>query len=82
MDSFKNSFAFYVESGVRKTTEADIDVLRNEQGGRPVTAKFEARLHKIIMDHYLRKLHNLYSHSTFTIFVCLNTAHPEDQGAA
>ena len=76
VDSFKKSFRLYVESGIRKTTEADIDVL---QGGRHITAEFKAKLHKIIMDHCLRKLHSLYSHLTFlTTFVCLNTAHPED----
>jgi len=71
VDSFKKSFALYVGSGIRKTTEADIDVLRNEQGARPVTGTFKAKLRKIIMDHYLRKLHGLYSHSTFltTFFV-------------
>ena len=64
-------------------TEAAIDVLRNEQGGHPVTAEFEEKLYKIIMDHRLRKLHSFYSHLTLlTTFFCLNTAHPNDQAAA
>ena len=83
MDSFKKSFTLYVKSGIRKTTEAAIDVLSNEQGGHPVTAEIEEKLHKIVMDHYLCKLHGLYSYLMFlTTFVCLNTAHPEDQDAA
>ena len=83
VDSFKKSFTLYVESGIRKTTEAAIDVLRNEQGGHPVTVEFEAKLHKIIMDHRLCKLDSFYSHSTFlTFFFVLNPAHPEDQDAA
>jgi hypothetical protein len=83
VDSFKKSFALYVASGIRQATEADIDVLSNEQGGRPVTFEFKEKLTKIIMDHRLRKFHGLYSHSKFlTTFVHLNTAHPEDRDAA
>jgi hypothetical protein len=81
-DGFKKSFTLYVESGMRKKTETDIDVLRNEQGGHPVTLEFKAKLNKIIMDHRLRKYHCLYLRSTFlTIFAYTNTAHLEDQAA-
>ena len=83
VDSFKKSFTLYVESGIRKTTEADIDVLRNEQGGRPVTAEFKAKLRKIIKDHCLRKLQFLFTLDIPNhFFIYLNTAHPEDQNAA
>ena len=83
MDSFKKSYSSYIETGTKEATEAVIDVLINEPGGRPVTAEFKAKLRKIIMDHRLRKLHNFYSHLTsLTTFVRLNTAHPADQDAA
>jgi len=68
VDSFKKSFTLYVESGIKKRTEVDIDSLTNEQGGRPVTAEFKVKLRKIIMDHRLRKLDSFYSHSTFLTF--------------
>ena len=59
--SFKKSFALYVESGMRKKVEAEIDILINEleSGCRrvPVGKDFEAKFYKIIIEHYLRKFH-------------------------
>jgi len=54
VESFKKSFSLYVESGMRKKVEAEIDiVLRNEQGGFLVTEDFKAQFHKIIIEHHL-----------------------------
>ena len=66
VELFKKSFEFYVESGMRKQTEADIDILRNEQGGSTVTENFKARFYAIVIEHFLRKFH-LFS------FVALDT---------
>ena len=53
MELFKRSFKLYVESGARKKTEAEIDILRYGQAGCP---DFEAKLHNFIIEHYLRKI--------------------------
>ena len=64
VDLFKTSFTLYVESGLRKEMEADIDILGNEQGGCPVAKDFRAKFFKIVIDHYLRKFHCFYLHLT------------------
>jgi hypothetical protein len=67
VELFKKSFTLYVESGMRKRTEADIDILINEQGGCP---DFKADFCKIIIEHYLRKIHCFYLHLThLTVFL-------------
>ena len=43
----------------------DIDQLRNEEGEILVTKDFKARFHKFIAEHYLRKFHCFYFHSTY-----------------
>jgi hypothetical protein len=55
VELFKISFTSYVESGMSKMVERDIDQLRNEQGGFSVTEDFKAKFYKFIVDHYLRK---------------------------
>ena len=57
VEMFKKSFEFYVESGMRKQTEADIDILRNEQGGSTVMEDFEKTFYKFVIEHFLRKFH-------------------------
>ena len=64
VELFVKSFTFYVESGMRKKTEADIDMLENEKGGHPVTKDFKAKFCKFIVEHYLRKFHCFYLHLT------------------
>ena len=66
MELFKKSFALYVESGMRKKMETNIDMLRN-QGGHPglVSKEFKANFCKIIIEHYLRKFHYFYLHLTY-----------------
>ena len=61
MQSFEKSFTLYVESGMRMKTEADIDMLRNEQGGFPIS---EAEFCKFIIEHLLCKFHCFYLHLT------------------
>jgi hypothetical protein len=56
VDRLNKSFLLYVESGVRKKIEIDIEILTKEQGGRLEPDDFQTKLHKIILDHYLRKL--------------------------
>ena len=86
--SFKKSFALYVESGMRKKVEAEIDVLINEleSGCRRVGKDFEARFYKIIIEHCLRKFHSscFYLHlKCLTTVTCrLNTAHPQAEDQA
>ena len=65
MDSFEDSFILYVESGMRKKAEADIEVFRNEHGRfLPVTKDFQAEFCKFILDHRLRKFLCSYLCST------------------
>jgi hypothetical protein len=54
-ESFKKSFELYVESGMRKKTEADLDTFRNEQDGFRVTEGFQAEFCKFITEHHLCK---------------------------
>ena len=65
MKLFKESFTLYVESGMRKKTEADIDILRNElDGGSLASEDFKAKIYEIIIEHYLCKFHCFYLHLT------------------
>ena len=66
VESFKQSFTLYVESGMRMKAEAEIDILPNVQGGSlyQVTEDFKARFCKLIIEHYLRKIHCFYLHLT------------------
>ena len=66
MELFKKSFTLYVESGMRKKIEAEIDILEN-QGGHLVTRELKAKFYKIIIEHYLCKFHCFYLHSTLLI---------------
>ena len=59
---FKKSFTLYVESGRKEMTERDIEILRNDQG--EISA---SRLYEFIVDHYLRKFHCFYLHSSCLI---------------
>ena len=61
--SFKRSFKLYVNSGMRKRAEAEIDILKNEQGGGPATEE----LYKFVIEHHLCKIHCFYLHSTYLI---------------
>ena len=58
---------------MREMTERDIDIFRNEQGEFSTTKDFSTRFYKFIIDHYLRKFHFFYSHSTYLITVYLPT---------
>ena len=50
---FKKSFTLYVESGMRKKIEADLDILGYE-GGYVVTDEFRAKFFEMIIEHLLR----------------------------
>ena len=54
---FKKSFTLYEESGMRKKTEAEVDILQNEQGGSP---DFKEKFCNFITEHYLRKIQNCF----------------------
>ena len=69
MELFNKSFTLYVESGMSKKMEADIDILRNE-GGHLVTKEFKVKFCKIIMEHFLCKSHGFYLQLThLTTFI-------------
>jgi hypothetical protein len=55
VEMFKKSFTLYVDSGMKKTTEAVIDELRIQDGGYR-TQEFMAEFCKLIIDHCLCKL--------------------------
>ena len=57
VELFKKSFTLYIESGMRKKTEAEIDVLGYDQGRVPETEDFEAKFHNFIIGHYLCKIY-------------------------
>ena len=60
---FKKSFALYVESGIKKKTEAGLDLLRKElKGGHPVSKDFEENFYRFILEQYLCKFHYFYLH--------------------
>jgi hypothetical protein len=82
VESFIKSFSLYVESGMRKEMEAEIDILGNDEGGFLVTKDLKAQFRKIITEHYLCKIHLLlFTLKISNHFLCLNTARPatEDQ---
>jgi hypothetical protein len=56
VELFKKTFTLYVESEMKKKTEADIDdILQNDGGEFPLTKNFKTQFCKIIIEHYLRK---------------------------
>ena len=64
---------------MRKKMEANIDVLRN-QDGHPVIVEFKAKFYKIVIEHFLCKFHFfLFALDIPNYFNHLNTAHCEDQ---
>ena len=77
-DLFKMSLTLYVESGMKKKMEANIDILGNEQGGYLVTEDFKAKFFNIIVEHYLREFHMFiffwawHILGTSNHFFCLN----------
>ena len=56
VESFKKSFTLYVDSGMRKKVEAEI-----EQGGGPVT---KGDIYNFVIKHCLCKILCFYLHST------------------
>ena len=60
--SFKKSFTLYVDSGMRMKAEAEIDILPNVQDGSlyQTTEDFKTKFCKLIIEHYLRKIHCFY----------------------
>ena len=89
MDLFKKSFTLYVESGMKRKMEADLDILLlGNQDGHPrlVTKEFKANFCKVIIENssYLQVCKfSLFSYSMYpsliTFFFHLNTVHPGDQ---
>ena len=69
MELFKKSFALYVESGMRKKIEAEIDIFGNQCG--PMTKEFKAKFFKMILEHYLGMFH------CFHLCLTLLTASPK-----
>ena len=56
VELFKKTFAIYVDSGMKKKTEADIDdILQHDGGEFPLTKNFKTQFCKIIIEHYLRR---------------------------
>ena len=68
VELFKKSFRLYVESGMIKKVE--VDILRDEQGGRLVTKDSDwhckAEFYKFITGRYLRKF-KFFLHLTHLI---------------
>jgi hypothetical protein len=54
---FKKSFTLYVESGMRKETDADIDLLLRSQSGYPATDEFKEKFYNIVIEHCFCKFH-------------------------
>ena len=83
MESFKKSFTLYVDSGMRKKAEAEIEKLRGENKDKDLASEdFKASFRKLIIEHYLRKIHCFYIHNTSNHFLCLNSARPESESQA
>ena len=61
VELFRKSFTLYVESGMKKKIEADIEIFRN-QDEHLVTIEFRDKFYKFIIEHYLRKFHCFYLH--------------------
>ena len=68
-ESFKESFILYVESGMRKKMEAELDILLKDEPD-PVTDDMKAKFYRTIIEHYLRKFNcfNLRLTQDLTIF--------------
>ena len=81
VESFKKSFTLYVDSGMRKKAEVEIDELGGESK-LLASEDFKARFRKLIIEHYLRKIHCFYIHNTSNHFLWLNTAHSESESQA
>ena len=66
MKCFIKSFTLYVDSGMREKAEAEIEKMRNVEGESELLVRedFKARFSKLIIDHYLRKIHCFYINST------------------
>ena len=64
LESFKESFTLYIDSGMRMKAEVEANKLRNVEGKSVVTKDFEERFCKLITDHYLRKIHCFFKRST------------------
>ena len=64
VELFKKSFTLYVESGMRKKTEAEIDMLRNVQGWETMDFDARSQFFKFIIECYLCKIHCFYLHLT------------------
>jgi hypothetical protein len=62
LESFKKSFALYVENGMKKKAEVAINMLENELV-ESLGFGFEMEFLKIVIDHLLRRFQCLYSHS-------------------
>ena len=65
VESFKKSFTLYVDSGMRKKAEAEIDELGGESK-LLASEDFNARFRKLIIEHFLRMIHCFYMHSEST----------------
>ena len=69
VELFRKSFKLYAESGMRKKTGVDINVLKKELHDRQttevsvMTEDFKAKFYMFIAEHYLCKIH-FYLHST------------------
>ena len=78
--AFKKSFTLYVDSGMRKKAEAEIEKLRGGKKRKHLASEeFKASFRKLIIEHYLRKIHCFYIHDTSNHFLCLNSARPESE---
>ena len=83
MESFKKSFTLYVDSGMRKKAEVEIEKLRGGKKHKHLASEdFKARFYKLIIEHYLCKIHCFYIHNTSNHFLCLNTARSKSESQA
>ena len=58
VELFKKSFALYVESGIKKRTEAGLEIFRKElEAGHPVSKNFTEKFYKFIIEQYLCEFH-------------------------
>jgi hypothetical protein len=66
LESFKESFTLYIDSGMRMKAEVEANILGNVDGKseHQATKDFEERFCKLIINHYLRKIHCFFKHST------------------
>ena len=59
VELFKKSFALYVESGIKKKTEAGLDILfrKGLEGIHWVSEDFNEKFYKFIIEQYLCEFH-------------------------